>query len=135
LNETGVEIREGSALADSQATPPDDWFDRQWAMTLLGRALASVESECEAEGKLTQFQTLSPWLTGEAEHGDQAALAEKAGVPINTLKSTIHRLRRRFREAVKTEISRTLSDSVDVDTEMAELFAALGGGEPTRKKK
>jgi RNA polymerase sigma-70 factor (ECF subfamily) len=127
LNETGVELREGQALEDMKAMPPDTWFDRQWAVTLLDRALALVESECEAEGNATEFQHLSPWLTGEAEHGDQSALADRIGISPNTLKSTIHRLRRRFRHAVKAEIARTLSDSSDVETEMAALFAALGG--------
>ena len=128
LNETGVEMREGPALADVRATPPDAWFDQQWAMTLLSRALAALESECNAEGNRTQFEHLNPWLTGEAEHGDQAALAEKVGIPANTLKSTIHRLRRRFRQTVKAEIARTLSDASDIDGEMAALFEALGGG-------
>lgn len=127
LNETGIEAREGSALGNSGALPPDAWFDRQWAIALLARALALVEAECEADGKTTQFKHLSPWLTGEAEHGDQAALAEEAGIPVNTLKSTIHRLRRRFRQAVKSEIARTLEDEKDVEAEMKALFAALSG--------
>ena len=137
LNETGVEVREGSALEDVRALPPDAWFDRQWAMTLLDRALAVVEAECEADGRGTEFRQLSPWLTGEAEHGDQAALAESLGIPSNTLKSHIHRLRRRFRQAVKAEIERTLSDGSEVQAEMEALFAALGGsgGEDTPKKK
>ncbi len=100
LNETGVELREGKNLADGHSLPPDTWFDRQWAVTLLDRALSLLESECESEGKGEQFHLLSPWLTGEAEHGDQADLAEMLGVPANTLKSLIHRLRRRFRRAV-----------------------------------
>ena len=103
-------------------------------MALLARALASVEAECESEGTGMQFQHLSPWLTGEAEYGDQAALADQAGIPLNTLKSVIHRLRRRFRRAVKAEIARTLADPKDVDTEMTALFAALGGGDAPGKR-
>ncbi len=118
LNETGVEVA-------GETLPPDVWFDQQWALALLGRALARVESECREAGNETQFTHLSPWLTGEAEYGDQAELAGKVGVPPNTLKSIIHRLRRRFRQAVKAEISDTLVDSEDVDTEMAALFSAL----------
>ena len=129
LNETGVEVREGAAMEDVKALPPDVWFDQQWARVLLERALTRVESECRAEGKATQFQHLSPWLTGEAEYGDQATLADRAGIPLNTLKSVIHRLRRRFRLAVKAEIARTLANREDIDNEMAALFAALGGGE------
>ena len=110
------------------ALPPDAWFDQQWAVTLIERALDALEAECEADGNATAFRNLTPWLTGEAEHGDQAELAERAGIPRNTLKSTIHRLRRRFRKAVKAEVERTLADGGDVEEEMSALFAALGGG-------
>jgi RNA polymerase sigma-70 factor (ECF subfamily) len=91
LNETGAGEVAGGSL------PPDAWFDQQWALALLRRALTRVELECRDCGNETQFQHLSPWLTGESEYGDQAELAEKVGVPVNTLKSTIHRLRRRPR--------------------------------------
>ncbi|MFT5470420.1 MAG: DNA-directed RNA polymerase specialized sigma24 family protein [Verrucomicrobiales bacterium] len=123
LNETGA----GVAIEDPGAAPPDIWFDQQWAMAMLSRALTRVETECREAGTETQFQHLSPWLTGEAEHGDQAGLAERTGMPINTLKSVIHRLRRRFRAAVKEEIGRTLADPSRIEDEMEALFAALGG--------
>lgn len=110
------------------ALPPDAWFDQQWAVALIERALDALEAECKAEGNATEFHKLTPWLTGEAEHGDQADLAERAGIPRSTLKSTIHRLRRRFRKAVKAEVERTLAKGGDVEEEMAALFVALGGG-------
>lgn len=128
LNETGVENREGAGLADPRALPPDECFDRQWAVTVLEHALTSLEEECRQEGKATHFQHLSPWLTGEADHGDQQALATALDLPPNTLKSTISRLRSRFRRAVKNQIALTLIDPADIETEMAALFAALGGG-------
>ena len=127
LDETGAEFREKLSIEDRNTLPPDAWFDQQWAMALLGRALATLEKECREDGRETQFQHLNPWLTGEAEYGDQAALAEKVGLPANTLKSTIHRLRRRFRAAVKAEIAETLADPEQVENEMSALFAALGG--------
>ena len=132
LDETGAEFREKASLEDRKTLPPDAWFDQQWAIALLGRALATVEKECREDGRETQFQHLCPWLTGEAEYGDQAALAEKVGLPANTLKSTIHRLRRRFRAAVKAEIAETLTDPEQVENEMSALFAALVGGDATK---
>lgn len=133
LNETGVEFREGKALEDDHQLPPDSWFDRQWAVTLLDRALLALEDECRTSGKHAQFELLSPWLTGEAEHGDQAELAEKLGVSPGAVKSLVHRLRRRFRSAVKSEVERTISDRGDLDAEMAALFAVLGGGQLPEK--
>ena len=78
--------------------PPDAAFDRQWALTVLARALHALRRECEAEGDAELFDQLQPWLTGEAAHGDQGALAESLGLNLNSLKSAVHRLKRRFRD-------------------------------------
>ena len=40
-------------------------FDRKWALTLLGRALAAMAQEYEEAGKSEQFEALKPWLTGD----------------------------------------------------------------------
>ena len=119
---------EDAVIPADQALPPDAWFDQQWAAALIESALDALEAECAADGNATEFRNLTPWLTGEAEHGDQAELAKRAGIPRATLKSTIHRLRRRFRKAVKAEVERTLAEGGDVEEEMSALFAALGGG-------
>ena len=95
--------------------PPDEWFDRQWAMALLAVALKTVENESRASGNEQLFSHLSPWLIGESEHGDQVELAKQTGLSVSGLKSSIHRMRKRFRQAVKAEISRTLENPNDVD--------------------
>ncbi|MEM7386734.1 MAG: sigma-70 family RNA polymerase sigma factor, partial [Verrucomicrobiota bacterium] len=117
---------DAAPLMDPRALPPDVWFDQQWATTLLARALKRDEEECEQNGKKLEFEALSPWLTGDSEYGDQAALAESLGVPANTLKSLVSRLRKRFRSAVKNEVARTLDGTGRVDSEMNALFTALG---------
>ena len=121
LNETGA------APVEDESLPPDAWFDRQWALAVLSLALSEVEQTCRNEGKGEQFEVLSPWLTGDSDYGDQAAVAAKLGVSANTMKSLVHRMRRRFRGAVKQEVARTLPEDADVDSEMKSLFAALGG--------
>jgi RNA polymerase sigma-70 factor (ECF subfamily) len=112
--------------ADANSSP-DVVFDRAWATTLLARALATLRAECEAEGKGAQFERLKPWLTGEAAHGEQVQMAQDLALEPNTFKSNVHRLKRRFRQLVKTEIASTLDPSADVAEEMRALFIALGG--------
>ena len=73
------------------------------------------------------FESVKPWLTGEAAHGDQAALAARCGLNANALKVAVHRLKRRFRELLKAEVAGTLDDPASVEAEMSALFAALGG--------
>ena len=106
---------------------PETAFDRQWALTVLARSLHSLRQECETAGDGKLFDHLQPWLTGEAAHGDQGALAEILGLNVNSLKSAVHRLKRRFRAFVKAEIGSTLEVGASVDDEMSALFAALRG--------
>jgi DNA-directed RNA polymerase specialized sigma24 family protein len=116
------------ALADEEHLPPDAAFDRQWALTVLSRALAALKQECTAEGNADLFRHLQPWLTGDADHGDQAALAQALGLNLNSFKSAVRRMKRRFRAAVKAEVAATLVEDASVDEEMGALFAALRGG-------
>jgi len=122
----GVEHAEMDAeMADTAAEAPDAEFDRQWALTLLARALARLEAEMAAEGKNAHFDALKPWLTAEADSTPQAAAAEKLGLSVEAVKVAVHRLRKRFRDAVKAEIAQTVSDSVDVREELDALMMAL----------
>ena len=114
-------------MPDSTMEMPDAEFDRQWALTLLARSLSRLESEMAAEGKAAHFEALKPWLSAEADSTPQASAAEKLGLSIEAVKVAIHRLRKRFREVVKTEIAHTVSDSADVNEELDALMMALRG--------
>lgn len=124
LNDTEAGV--GQSLADATVLSPDAAFDRQWALTVLARALEALRLECVAEGRGEFFEGVKPWLTGEAAHGDQAALAVSFGMNANALKVAVHRLKRRFREVLKAEVAGTLEDASAVEAEMRALFAALG---------
>jgi RNA polymerase sigma-70 factor (ECF subfamily) len=118
---------EARSVADASVLSPDAAFDRQWALTVVARAPESLRNECVAEGRLDFFEQVKPWLTGEAAHGDQAALAATCGMNANALKVAVHRLKRRFRQLLKAEVAGTLDDPALVAAEMRDLFAALGG--------
>ena len=113
------------AIPDAEALSPDAAFDRQWALTTLARALDAVRYECRAEGKAEFFERVKPWLTGAADHGEQAELAADCGMTPAALKMAIQRLKQRFRRAVTDEIAGTLEDAAFVEEEMRSLFAAL----------
>ncbi|MCB1208850.1 MAG: sigma-70 family RNA polymerase sigma factor [Verrucomicrobiales bacterium] len=115
----------GLQIEDDHIEPPDAAFDRQWALTLLALALARLESEMTAIGKAVQFTTLKPWLTAETDGISQSTAATQLGISEEAVKVAIHRLRRRFREAVKTEIAQTVSDPERVHDELEALKAAL----------
>ena len=126
--EPGTDTSPGLQLPDPNAPSPDREFDRKWALTVLGRALAALAEEHKAAGRSRHFDALKPWLTGDLETLSQADAARQLGINEGAVAVAIHRLRRRFREAVKGEIARTLNDPAQVEDELACLVAALGSG-------
>jgi RNA polymerase sigma factor (sigma-70 family) len=112
-------------MTDFAAEKPDAEFDRQWALTVLARSLSRLEAAMASEGKMAHFDALKPWLTAEADSTPQTVAAEKLGLSVEAVKVAVHRLRKRFREAVKAEIAQTVSDSSDVREELDALMAAL----------
>ena len=112
-------------VPDPNAVSAEAAFEKQWALTLIDRALHQLQTEMTLANKVAQFETLKPWLTGNVE-SSQATAALSLGMNENAIKVAIHRLRRRFRELVKAEIAHTVIDPAEQAAELADLIAALG---------
>jgi DNA-directed RNA polymerase specialized sigma24 family protein len=124
LNDTDAGV--ARSLPDAGVLSPDTAFDREWALTVVARTLEALRVESVAEGHGDFFEQAKPWLTGDAAHGEQAALAASCGMNANSLKVAVHRLKQRFRQLLKAEVAGTLEDPGLVEAEMRALFAALG---------
>ena len=111
----------GNALA------PDRLYDRQWAMTLLDRALSRLETEQQRLGKSAEFAVLSPALTAERGAIPYATMAAQLGLSETAARMAVHRLRKRFREVFREEIAQTVADPAEVEEEIRHLLAALTG--------
>jgi RNA polymerase sigma-70 factor (ECF subfamily) len=96
---------------------PEAAFDRQWATTVMNRALQRLREEQRARGKEKIFDALKGGLTQETgqTHGDVAAAA---GLSASAVALGIHRLRRRLRELVLDELSQTVGDQGNLDEEL-----------------
>lgn len=109
-----------------QSTFQDDdtrFFDREWAQTVVGHAWVRFEGEKDA-GDMDSKQ-LQAWLFGE-DQPLQRETAQKLGITVTALKARIFRMRRRFREILKDEVSRTVSSEADVADELAYISQILG---------
>lgn len=95
-------------------------FDREWALALIGRALATLEKEHAHKPDL--FTALKPWLDGAAVTS-QGETALTLGMSETGVKVAIHRLRVRFRELIRAEIAATVSDPADIAGELSHLIA------------
>ncbi|MFN0077044.1 MAG: RNA polymerase sigma factor [Prosthecobacter sp.] len=105
----------------------DHMFDRQWALTVLDQAMVKLEQQAAARGKSAEFAILRPFLTGEADVDDYERAGQQIGMSANTCKVAVHRLRARFREALRSEVSETQPDGGSVDEEMGYLMQVLRG--------
>jgi RNA polymerase sigma factor (sigma-70 family) len=121
----GTDTSPGFEVADPAATARDAIFDREWALTVMDRALSALQREFGDAGKLEEFEKLKPWLMGDTATGTQSDAARRLGLSEGAVKVMIHRLRKRFRAVVRAEIAQTLRDPALVDEELRHLIDAL----------
>jgi len=104
---------------------PERLFDRRWASALVEQVLGMVGREYAAAGKDILFGRLRAGLTGELEPGTVAAWAAELGMTEGAVRVAVHRLRRRFGELLRNEISATVESDAEVNEEIRHLFAAI----------
>lgn len=122
---SGADTSLRQEVASPNAPTDDATFDREWALTIMDRALAALQREFADTGKAHQFEVLKPWLIGETASHSQEEAARRLDLSEGAVKVTIHRLRKRFREAVRAEIAQTLREPATVDEELRHLIEAL----------
>ena len=115
----------GLEVPDPGATIVDEVFDREWALALMSRSLSVLENELVGEGKGAQFAVLKPWLAGDSAGPTHAGAAQELGLSEGAVKVLIHRLRKRFREVVKSEVEQTVGQPALVPDELRYLVAVL----------
>jgi RNA polymerase sigma-70 factor (ECF subfamily) len=118
----------GFQIPDARADVPDTFFDRQWAFALMEHAFARLANEQATAGKAEQYRVLKPWLVGETAALSQADAAKALGMSEGAVKVAVHRLRKRFRELIRTEVAQTVPDSADADAELRYLVEVLAAG-------
>jgi RNA polymerase sigma-70 factor (ECF subfamily) len=126
--DAGTDSSPAMEVADTSHPSPELEFDREWAVTLLARALDRLGREQAEAGKGEQFPALKPWLTGDKQDVSLADLAAKLDMTEGALRVALHRLRKRFRELVKEEIAGTVGDAAHVREEMGYLLEVLSRG-------
>ena len=105
---------------------PEQVFDRQWALILIGRSLDELRREWEAAGKTAEFDALRACLMGEPPDGGHDALARTLDSTPNATRVAVHRLRRRFRQRLREAIAQTVASESAVDSEIQYLLRAVG---------
>jgi DNA-directed RNA polymerase specialized sigma24 family protein len=114
-------FEDGSPMARS----PEELYEHQWAMALLQTVLARLRAEAVMAGRREQFEKLEVFLTGERRAIKYADLAAELATTEAALKMATQRLRRRYAELLKEEISNTVADPDDIQDELQYLLKVL----------
>ncbi len=125
IESAGTETSPGLQILDPAAAIPDAYFDREWALAVMDRALKTVQASFDESGKVKQFETLKPWLIGDTENLSQTAAAAELGMTTGALKVSIHRLRKGFRDAIQAEIAQTVTTPAEIAAELRYLIEVL----------
>ncbi|MCL2305105.1 MAG: sigma-70 family RNA polymerase sigma factor [Planctomycetaceae bacterium] len=101
-----------------QIEDDDAIFDHDWAQTTIDRAIVSL-------GDAPETQTLLPYLTRELTAEDRERLTAKLDKSETAVKVALHRLRKKFREAVRKQIACTVESESEIAAELDHLIRAL----------
>jgi RNA polymerase sigma factor (sigma-70 family) len=128
-NQSPISLELETAEGRYQLEPRDDLtpeklFDRQWALMLLERVLVRLREEQTSAGKAELFDHLKGFLTGDSAT-PYADVGKASGMTEGAVKVAVHRLRRRFRDALVQEIAETVSNPADIDAEIEYLLKAV----------
>jgi len=112
-------------IAAAEDVPEETQFDREWARTVLGRALSTVRREDESAGRGTQFEVLKVFLSTPGSAAAYTEAARVLGANARTVKVMVHRFRQRFQDALRREIGQTVGPRGEIEEELRHLVAVL----------
>ena len=104
---------------------PDRIFAERWAMTVLDRTFARLETSYVQAGKQSLFQHLRCRIIGETDTPSYGAVARKLGMTEGAVAMAAHRMRKRFADHLRWEVSQTVENTEEVDDEMRNVCAAF----------
>lgn len=107
--------------------PPERAYDRNWALTVMDASLHRLRGEAKANDNTRIFDNLSPLLSREPEPGEYEALASRLGMSPGAIGVAVHRMRRRYREIVRSVIEQTVAHPGEVESELRYLVEVLRG--------
>jgi RNA polymerase sigma factor (sigma-70 family) len=112
-------------LEPAHSITPEALFEKRWAHALLEQTLSDLRADFAARGKGRLFEGLSSFLTSDLRETSYQAAAAQLGLPLSAIKTTVHRLRRDYREKLREQIGRTVANLSEVEDELLYLRKVL----------
>lgn len=112
-------------LSLAHAETPERLYHRQWCLTLLASVLDTVRSEYVAAGNEHLFERLRGFLTMDDAAGTHANAAADLDMTPAAVKVAVHRLRRRYRDALLRRVAETVDSEEAINEEIRELMKTV----------
>ena len=120
-----AEAEQRYSTVPSEALTPDQVFERQWAVTVLETVMQRIAREYEASGRGQLFSELRFAIAAEKSALPYRELSARLAMTEEALRVTIHRLRQRYRVALREELAQTVTSEAEVSEELRELRRIL----------
>lgn len=104
---------------------PETSFEKQWALTLLDRAMIDLEKEMESSGGLERYRTLKSYLISDADPPYED-LARDLTMTEEAVRVALHRMRRRFGTRLREQVAQTVDDPAKTEDELRYLIELVG---------
>jgi RNA polymerase sigma factor (sigma-70 family) len=122
LDETSLD-GERPRIEPADERTAEQAYEKNWAMTLLARVRDQLAADYAADGGADRFAHLEKFLPGEESDLTYAQAAALLGLSEGTIKSDVHRLKRRYRERLREELAHTVSAPTEIEDELRHLMA------------
>jgi RNA polymerase sigma-70 factor (ECF subfamily) len=116
------EAETGLGFEPSDPHDPATIFERKWASVLIQHVLRQLREKRIAAGKSEIFETLQPFITGDAGRGDYGVAATRLHLSEGATRVAATRLREEFRILLRAEVGRTVSSASEIDDEIRHLL-------------
>ncbi len=100
-------------------------FDQAWAEVVFLHVLETMKTEIIRKRGEIIWKQLNKFLSANEKSGNYKDLASVLNISEAGAKSEVYRLRKRFREALRLEVGRTVSAPHEVNEEIAYLRSAI----------
>jgi RNA polymerase sigma-70 factor (ECF subfamily) len=120
-----LELGEQRFLGEAvDETTPEKVYEQSWAVAVMRRANQRLRREYRKQGREPFFDRLEGFLEGERS-GTYRELAAEFQVTEGMIRIEVDRLRRRYRELLREEITQTVGDLHQFEEEMKFLVETM----------
>src|SRR5437867_7122744 len=113
------------AAGPSQNQTPEQLYDQRWALGVMERAMKRLRQEFAESGKEGLFDELKGFLSAATEDGAYELAAARLNMTRNAVATSVHRLRRTYRERVREEVAQTVTTPLELEEEMRYVLEVL----------